>query len=439
MLTKTQEGSDYMSHSDYTRKILNIKDKNINFDENCLEEKLINKKIVKVFHGKLTYTPHVCPNCGCLYQTNPETIIKYGFKKNCKVKIPQVSNYNTILLLDKQRFLCKYCNSTFIATTDLVDFHKQISNNTVLAVSLDLMEKISEKYISKKNNISSSSTNRILDSISKDKLVKNNGKLPFALGIDEFNATKDTISKMALIIVDHTKSNIFDINNSRLSIDIENYFKRYSKRERDNVKFITLDLYKPYYKLMHSLFKNAVLIADRFHVIIQARNALDKTRIKLCYKSNPHYTKLKKYWKLILKDKRDLDNINKHYQKCFRKQMSQKDIVSFLINTNDELYETYQIYQSVLYAVDTRNKEIFKRIINSKKKGSIHMRKALKTFKNMEQYILNAFDYQYSNGIVEGINNVVKQTKHTACGYRKFAHLKARIMLIKGLLNPIKT
>ena len=42
------------------------------------------------------------------------------------------------------------------------------------------------------------------------------------------------------------------------------------------------------------------------------------------------------------------------------------------------------------------------------------------------------------NGIVEGINNVIKQIKHTACGYKKFTHLKARVMLIKGLYNPIK-
>ena len=46
---------------------------------------------------------------------------------------------------------------------------------------------------------------------------------------------------MAFIIVDQNKRNIFDINNSRLSLDIEKYFKRYSKHERDNVKFITLD------------------------------------------------------------------------------------------------------------------------------------------------------------------------------------------------------
>lgn len=200
-----------------------------------------------------------------------------------------------------------------------------------------------------------------------------------------------------------------------------------------------MDLYKPYYKLMHSLFKNAILIPDRFHIIIQARNALDKTRINLCYKSNPNYTKLKKYWKLILKDKRQLDKKNKSYQNCFRKEMSQYDIVNYLLNTDKELYETYQLYQSILYSLDTRNKTIFLSIINGKNAlVSKYMKNAIKTFKNLEQYILNAFDYEYSNGIVEGTNNVIKQIKHIACGYRKFNHLKARIMLIKGLLNPIK-
>ena len=427
-----------MTHTDYTKNILNIKDENIKFYENCLETRKENNVEIKVFHGYLTYIPKYCDRCGVINEGTND-IINWGFDKNCLVKLPKVSNFNTILLLDKQRFYCKHCLQTFTARTSLVDFHKQISNNTKLSVILDLMNKGSEKDISIRNNISTNSTNRILDEISKDKLIKNNGLLPEILGIDEFSATKDTISKMAFIIVDQTKKNIFDINNSRHSNDIDKYFRNYSKKERDKVKFITLDLYKPYYKLMHSLFRNAILIPDRFHIVIQVRNALDKTRIKLCIKSNPNYTKLKKYWKLILKDKRKLDKDNKKYQKCFKKEMSQYDIVSYLLNTNEELYQTYQIYQSILYSIDTRNKNIFLSIINGKNlKVSKYMKKTLKTFKNMKEYILNAFDYEYSNGIVEGTNNLIKQIKHTACGYRKFKHLKARIMLIKGLLNPIK-
>ena len=427
-----------MTHTDYTKKILNIKDENIYFYDNCLEIKKINGVDTKIFHGYLTYTPDFCPHCGCV-NGGFHDIIKWNFKRNCKIKITKVANYNTILLLDKQRFFCKNCNRTFTASTNVVDFHKQISNDTRLSVILDLMNKGSEKDISIRNNISTNSVNRILDEISNDTIVKNNGLLPEILGIDEFSATKDTISKLAFIIVDQTNRNIFDINPSRKSLDIKQYFRNYPKKERDKVKYITLDLYKPYYKLMHSLFRNAILIPDRFHIVIQARNALDKTRINLCKKSNPNYKKFKKYWKLLLKDKRDLDKKKKKYQTCFKKEMTQYDIVSYLLNTNEELYETYQIYQSILYSIDTRNKEIFLSIINGKnKKISKYMKKALKTFRNMKKYILNAFDYEYSNGIVEGTNNLIKQIKHTAYGYRKFKHLKARVMLIKGLYNPIK-
>ena len=427
-----------MTHTDYTKKILNIKDENIYFYDNCLEIKKINGINTKIFHGYLTYTPEYCPHCGCI-NGGFHDIIKWNFKRNCKIKIAKVANYNTILLLDKQRFFCKNCNRTFTASTNVVDFHKQISNDTRLSVILDLMNKGSEKDISIRNNISTNSVNRILDEISNDTIVKNNGLLPEILGIDEFSATKDTISKLAFIIMDQTNKNIFDINPSRKSLDIKQYFRNYPKKERDKVKFVTLDLYKPYYKLMHSLFRNAILIPDRFHIVIQARNALDKTRINLCKKSNPNYKKFKKYWKLLLKDKRDLDKKKKKYQTCFKKEMTQYDIVSYLLNTNEELYETYQIYQSILYSIDTRNKEIFLSIINGKnKKISKYMKKALKTFRNMKKYILNAFDYEYSNGIVEGTNNLIKQIKHTAYGYRKFKHLKARVMLIKGLYNPIK-
>lgn len=371
-----------MTHTDYTKKILNIEDENIYFYDDCLEIKEIKGIKTKIFHGYLTYTPEYCPRCGVVNE-GFEDIIKWNFKRNYKIKVTKVANYNTILLLDKQRFYCKHCNRTFTASTNVVDFHKQISNDTRLSIILDLMNKGSEKDISIRNNVSTNSTNRILDEISNDTIIKNNGLLPEILGIDEFNATKDTISKLAFIIVDQTNKNIFDINNSRKTLDIDKYFRNYSKRERDKVKFITLDLYKPYYKLMHSLFRNAILIPDRFHIVIQVRNALDKTRIKFCTKSNPNYTKLKKYWKLILKDKRELDKDNKKYQKCFNKEMSQYDIVNYLLNTNEELYETYQIYQSILYSIDIRNKDIFLSIINGKNlKVSKYMKKALKTFKS---------------------------------------------------------
>ena len=427
-----------MTQTYYTKKFLNIEDENVYFYEDCLKIQEIKGVKTKIFHGYLTYTPKNCPKCGCI-NNGHDDIIKWNFKRNCKIKITKVCNYNTTLLLDKQRFYCKNCNKTFTASTNIVDFRKQISKDTRTSVILDLMTKDSEKNIAKRNNISTNSVNRILDSISSDKYVKHNGHLPSSFGIDEFSATKDTISKLAFIIVNQDSHNIFDINNSRLSTDIYKYFTRYQRSERKNVKFITLDLYKPYYSLMHQLFPKAILIPDRFHIVIQIRNALDKTRISLCKKSNPNYNKLKKYWKLILKNEENLDKTTKKYSKNFNKEMSQYDIVQYLINTDDVLNYTYNLYQGIIKSIDKRDKKKFLSIIHNidYTKLNKYSKVAIKTFLNFEKYIVNAFDYELSNGLVEGTNNLIKQVKHNACGYRKFSHLKSRIMLIKGLYNPL--
>ena len=423
-----------MTHTDYTKKILNIKDENIYFYDNCLEIKKINGVDTKIFHAFLTYTPDFCPHCGCM-NGGFHDIIKWNFKRNCKIKITKVANYNTILLLDKQRFFCKHCNRTFTASTNVVDFHKQISNDTRLSVILDLMNKGSEKDISIRNNISTNSVNRILDEISNDTIVKNNGLLPEVLGIDEFSATKDTISKLAFIIIDQTNKNIFDINPSRKSLDIKKYFRNYPKKERDKVKYITLDLYQPYYKLMHSLFRNAILIPDRFHIVIQAYNALNSTRISLCKKNNPNYNKLKNYWKLIVKNKNDLSE-EKQYSKHFHKNMSQKEIVQYLINTNQTLKATYECYQGLINSLKEKDFNKFKSIIfNQSKNLSPKMKQALKLYKENIKYIENSFKYDINNGIIEGTNNLIKCIKRIAFGYRKYDHFISRIFLIKGIIK----
>ena len=101
-----------MTHTDYTKDILNIKDDNIYFYENCLKNVKINNITAKVFHGYLTYIPESCPKCGCINE-GFDDIIKWNWKKGCKIKLPKVSNFNTLLILDKQRFYCKHCHSIF--------------------------------------------------------------------------------------------------------------------------------------------------------------------------------------------------------------------------------------------------------------------------------------------------------------------------------------
>ena len=421
-----------MSNNDYILNLLNIKDKNIKIIEK-IEEKIIKGKNYKIIEGILTYTPKYCPCCGVVNQSSAD-IIKWGFRKKCLIKIPKISNCYSMLILHKQRFFCKNCNNTFIAETNLVNRNKNISNNTELQINLELMKKQSEKDISERLDVSVSKIDRKLNEISSHTVLRHS-HLPLNMNWDEFKATKDTQGKMAFIITDNSTGNIFDINDSRKSRDLNKYFRRYSKKQRDQVKNISIDFYSGYIHLAKSLFKNADISIDRFHIITQVYVALNNTRISLCNKSNPNYNKLKYLWKLILKNENDLSEERK-YNKYFKKEVSQKEMITYMINTNETLKATYECYQGIINSLKDKDINKFKSIINHPSSNlSKKMMKALKLFRDNIKYIENSFKYQINNGIIEGTNNLIKCIKRIAFGYKNFNHFIARIFLIKGIIK----
>ncbi len=422
-----------MSTNNYILNLLNIKDKNIYILTNKEETKIIKGKNYKIIEGILTYKPELCPCCGCINQSGND-IIKWGFRKNCKIKIPKISNCYSLLILHKQRFFCKNCNNTFIAETDLVDKNKNISNNIELQINLELMIKQSEKDIAKRLDVSVSKIDRKLNEISSHTVLRHS-HLPKSMNWDEFKATKDTKGKMAFIITNNDTGDIFDINDSRKSIDLNKYFRRYPKSERNKVKHISTDFYSGYIYLAKKLFKNADISIDRFHIIVQAYNALNTTRVKLCHKSNPNYNKLKDYWKLILKNEKDLSD-EKLYSKHFKRNISQKEIVQYLINTDRTLKSTYECYQGIINSLKEKDFEKFKAIVTNKNIYiSEKMLQVLKLYKENIKYIENSFYYSINNGIIEGTNNLIKCLKRIAFGYKRYDHFIARIFLIKGIIK----
>ena len=422
-----------MSTNNYILNLLNIKDKNIYILTNNEIYKTIKNKNYRIIEGILTYTPEYCSCCGVINESHND-IIKWGFKKNCKVKIPNISNCKSLLLLHKQRFYCKHCNNTFIAETNLVDRNKNISNNTELQIRLELMKKQSEKDIADRTDVSASKIDRVLNDISSHTVLRH-PTLPTSMNWDEFKATKDTKGKMAFIIVDNNSGNIFDIQDSRKSRDLEKYFRRYSRNERNKVKLISTDFYSGYIHLANKLFKNADIIIDRFHIVIQAYVALNSTRVSLCKKDNPNYNKLKYLWKLIVKNENDLSEVKKYYNH-FHKEISQKDVVTYMINTDKTLKATYECYQGIINSIKEKDFNKFKNIVEDQDNNlSYKMKQALKLYNENLKYIENSFKYDINNGIIEGTNNLIKSIKRIAFGYRKYDHFISRIFLIKGIIK----
>lgn len=415
-----------MSDNDYIPILLNLKEENIIFSK--ISKENIKGVVNLVICGKLINKPETCPCCGS------DKINVHGYKES-NIKLMPISGFKALLKLNKQRYKCKNCNKTFIAKTDIVKKNCYISNNIKYGVALKASKKISEKDISEEFNISHNTVNRIINSFFESHKV-NYKYLPEVLCFDEFKSTKDAAGAMSFIYCDAENHKIIDIVENRQLKYLKKYFGRYPKKVRKKVKYIVMDMYSPYISLAQELFPNANIIMDKFHIVNNLSRAVNKTRIALMKSDKKLYNKLKRYYKLILKDQSELDCVHFRKYTCFDKMMSQQDIVNFLINQDETLKNTYNLYQNLLSAIRHKSEKRFENILNTEYTGiSEFMKKAMKTTKKYKEYILNAIKYGYTNGLIEGFNNKIKAVKRVAFGYRSFYHFRNRILITCDLIN----
>ena len=427
-----------MSLSNFTLKLLNLKDENINFTEK-LEASTIKGVLYNIINATLTYNPQACPICGCINEDF--SIIKYGTKIS-NIKILPCNGAPTILRLRKQRFLCKECSHTFIAHTNIVAPNCFISNQVKLKVLETLSLKISEKDISIMNYISHSTVNRAINN-SYTSFKPHLGYLPKHLMFDEFKSTKDAKGSMSFIVADADTHDIIDIVENRQLPFLKKYFGNYTKAARSKVETICIDMYDPYISLIKELFPNTKIILDRFHIVQLLSRALNKTRIKTMSNYSTYsieYKRLKRYWKLFQINESYLTRTEFKKKIHFPQWVSTKTLVETSLSIDNQLYSTYDAFQMLYYDINTKDKNALKNHLKFYQTEDIsdYMKIAINSILKNFDYVANALDYKYSNGAIEGINNYIKTIKRIAFGYKSFYHFRNRILISKKLIKPIE-
>ena len=418
-----------MSHNNTIISILNLQDERIELAEDCYKRDRIKGVESHVIKASLTYEPESCYHFNVAYSKRIE---KHGYVTT-RTKLPSVSNMNTYLILRKQRYYCTSCTRIFVVATQIVKKFCNISNSTKIAIALDLVNKKSVKDVAKQHNVSPSTVDRVMDTHYQELKPKLN-YLPEKLCFDEFKSVKSARGSMSFIYCDASNGKLINIvEDRRLSVLVD-HFLRYTKRARDGVKRIVIDMYSPYISLIKKVFPKAKIVIDKFHVVQLLSRAFNKTRVGVMNANKHIYNKLKRYWKLFLMPYGNLDCLNFRKCICFKKFMSQRGIVEYLLNQNEELKATYWAYQDLLYAI--RNKDIdaiCQTIKNIDPMVSNHLKKSINTLVKYLPYIENMINCSLSNGYIEGLIGKIKVIKRIAFGYRSFIRFKARIMITQNL------
>lgn len=200
------------------------------------------------------------------------------------------------------------------------------------------------------------------------------------------------------------------------------------------MKYIVIDMNASYETVIKTVFPNAAIILDRFHIVQLFQRALSSTRVNVSKQLSRKKDALvlKRYWKKFNKYSDKLDYKNYQYFSLFKGLFTEQDLMDRLLAYSPELSEAYHIYQTIIRIIKYKKAEEFLPFIEElEEKGTPNdlFKTSVQSIIKHKEHILNAIFHSYSNGTLEGVNNKIKVIKRVSFGYRTFSSFRNRIFI----------
>jgi transposase len=404
-----------MPNSNLIKKLFHLQDPQLTI-QNCHSE-IREKQEYTILEGHLSLEKNCC-SCG-------GPLIGWGTTLTDCLLLT-TAGYPTILRLKRQRKRCTRCHKTQVASSSLISKSCSVSHAVSQKIYQLLKKKISMTDIASLLFISVNTVQRVLASFR----FHTPKVLPEALSFDEIHFRK---GQMTFVIADAKSHDLIDLVENRQLETLTQYFYKIPLKVRQAVKFITIDMYKPYLTLIRKLFPQAKIIIDRFHLVQLLNRAFNKSRIqcmKLFKTDSPEYRHLKTFWKLLQMDAQKLSTASR-YRLSYRCHISNFEIVQQLLTYDEHLKEAYTFYQNCLYLIQTRRaNRLFSYLTANVPQLNEIFQTAVHSLFSFEKYIRNSLTYRYNNGGIEGLNNQLKVIKRLEFGFGNFKQFRNRAFLI---------
>ncbi len=405
-------------------------------------------------------TTHYCSHCGCRMYSKG--------KSTRHVNHPVMhGGLHLILEIIQRRWQCINPACKKIETDEFSFVEKRRRNTNVsdlLIVNAFRNPEASAMQIARDYNVSDSHAIRTFARY----VDMRRRQLPEAICVDEVYLNIHNGYKYALVIQDFITGESIDLVETRRKLKTEPYFMAIPRKERERVRYVISDMYKPYLDYTRLYFPNAVNIIDAFHVIqvinfeflkyirkvirsldekdrIENERRCEEFHRKIELKHSKDYLVLKKYHPLLLKNAKDI----KIYT-----QPRMNHTLGRMMNTFDYFDWMFRIDPKLEQIRDL--KEIYVKF-NAKHAGNPKAARAalpavIEAYKSskypmfhsiammLEDHfdaIINSFvvlekasgdKVRLSNGPIESLNRITKNMKRLGRGFRNFEYVRNRFL-----------
>ena len=371
-----------------------------------------------------------CPLC------SSSSLLSKGLY-NKRVSLPLNFNDDVFVIVKVPRYICTSCNHTFSDSRNLSPRSSSISFHTIGKVKEFLKEpSMNFKQVASLLHISESSVIRIFDKYCNIPRIP----LPEVLCIDEiYTKHTDSNSPYSCVFSDFFNQSVIEVLSSRRKNYLHYYLSRVSNKEKDNVKYVCMDMYKPYKDIVNTYFKKARICVDSFHVIQHLNTSFNKIRIRIM-KSYPtdsiEYYLLKTWKNLLLKRDIDLDN-KARFNKRLNRYINHRQLQEMLLNIHPDircgfaLKELY-IEANASYSYEDAVEKLDDIIDGFKSSEIAEYEDFVTMYVNWREEIINSFirykEKRLSNSTAESINSKIRTVLYVSKGIKNSKRRRNRII-----------
>jgi len=244
------------------------------------------------------------------------------------------------------------------------------------------------------------------------------------IGIDEFSYRKR--HNYITTVVDHDTRRIVWAGKGRGSDTLDAFFKEMGKERCEMLELITMDMAGGYIKSVRAYAKKAKIVFDRFHVQRLTTEALDEVRREIWREikntdegsevKGLRFILLKRPWKLDVTEKQKLVDLQQANRPLYRAYLLKERLATILGYVRPS-HVRRELEQWLWWASHSRLQPFVT---------------AARTIRQHKAGVLAYIDERYTNGIVEGFNNLLRMVARRAFGFHSHEALIKMLFLVAG-------
>lgn len=377
-----------------------------------------------IFQTESTKSYSICPHCGTKSQKlhqNHRHIVKdlpFGEKP-------------VFLEINRRQFKCDKCKKPFSEQLDFVikkrTYTKRLAHQIIQEVLDSDIHSVASIGI-----VTTDEIERMLKDASEDHIDSKPSDLK-KLGIDEIALVKGKGNYCA-VLIDLDTSKLLAILSGRTQEIIKETLIGWGNEVLEQIEEVSIDLWQGYKNLVTELMPNAQVVADRFHVMTQINQELDKQRktekrnVEELIKKAELAPDKAKYEQIIAGLKNSKYPLLKNEDNLTEEQANKLIQVKNVSPILKVMHELKEKIRKIFNQTDDWYTGLFKL--------GMWLSKAKKYFPSSNNTIIRwldeiiaYFDNGTTSGAVEGVNNKLKLIKRSGYGFRNFENFRIRCLL----------